>query len=74
MIINNSKLYIFLFFINLGYSQTTVSASVDANRISRNETIGLKIIATNANGTPSVNVSPILKYFKIFPIYEIKLK
>ena len=65
MIINNSKLYIFLFFINLGYSQTTVSASVDANRISRNETIGLKIIATNANGTPSVNVSPILKDFKI---------
>ena len=56
---------IFILFVNLVLSQTMVSASVDANRISRNETIGLKIVATNADGTPSVDISPILKDFKI---------
>ncbi len=54
-----------LLLFNLTYSQTIVTASVDANRISQNETLGLKIVATNADGTPSVDISPILKYFKI---------
>ena len=55
---------LFLLF-NFTYTQTIVTASVDANRISQNETIGLKIVATNADGTPSVDISPILKDFKI---------
>ena len=37
---------LFLLF-NFTYTQTIVTASVDANRISQNETIGLKIVATN---------------------------
>ena len=54
-----------LLLINFTYSQTIVTASVDVNRISQNETLGLKIVATNADGTPSVDISPILKDFKI---------
>ena len=54
-----------LLLFNFTYSQTIVTASVDANRISQNETLGLKIVATNADGTPSVDISPILKDFKI---------
>ncbi len=51
--------------IGVLWSQITVTASVDVNRISRNETLGFKIIAVNADGTPNVNISPILKDFKI---------
>ena len=46
-------------------AQPTVSASVDINRISQNETIGFKIFATNVDGTPNVDISPINKNFKI---------
>ena len=47
------------------WSQITVVASVDVNGISINETLGFKIIAVNANGTPNVDISPILNDFKI---------
>jgi len=54
-------------FILIGvlWSQATVTASVDVNRISKNETLGFKIVAVNADGTPNVDISPILKDFKI---------
>ena len=45
--------------------QIQVTASVDVNRISKNETLGLKIVAVNADGTPNVDISPILNEFKI---------
>ena len=57
-----------IFFIalnNFVVGQVTVTASVDANNISRSETIGFKIVAINADGTPNVDISPILKEFKI---------
>jgi hypothetical protein len=47
------------------WSQVTVTASVDVNRISKNETLGFKIVAVNADAIPNVNISPILKHFKI---------
>tara|TARA_Y100001960_G_scaffold162410_1_gene170779 strand:+ start:187 stop:585 length:399 start_codon:yes stop_codon:yes gene_type:complete len=46
-------------------AQPTVLASVDVNRISQNETVGFKIVATNVDGTPNVDISPINKNFKI---------
>ncbi len=42
-----------------------MTASVDVNRISKNETLGFKIVAVNADAIPNVNISPILKHFKI---------
>ena len=54
-----------VFMINISWSQVTVTASVDVNRISQNETVGFKIVAVNADGTPNVDISPILKNFKI---------
>lgn len=47
------------------WGQISVTASVDVNRISKNETLGFKIVAINADATPNVNISPILKDFKI---------
>ena len=47
------------------YAQPTVLASVDVNRISQSETIGFKILASNVDGTPNVDISPINKNFKI---------
>lgn len=54
-------------FLLIGFlwSQVTVTASVDVNRISKNETLGFKIVAVNADAIPNVNISPILKDFKI---------
>ena len=54
-----------IIFINIVIAQVSVTASVDVNRISKNETIGFKIVAVNADGTPNVDISPILKDFKI---------
>ena len=47
------------------FAQPTVLASVDVNRISQSETIGFKILASNVDGTPNVDISPINKNFKI---------
>ena len=47
------------------FGQIRVTASVDVNRISKNETLGFKIVAVNADGTPNVDISPILNEFKI---------
>ena len=61
-------IYRMIFFITLNnfiVGQVTVTASVDANNISRSETVGFKIVAINADGTPNVDISPILKEFKI---------
>ncbi len=61
-------IYRMIFFIALNnfiLGQVTVTASVDANNISRSETVGFKIVAINADGTPNVDISPILKEFKI---------
>ena len=46
-------------------AQTNVLASVDVNRISQSETIGFKIVATNVDGTPNVDISPLNNIFKI---------
>lgn len=46
-------------------AQVRVQAMVDANNIALNETIGFKIEAINADGSPSVNISPILNDFTI---------
>lgn len=54
-----------LLLIGFLWSQVTVTASVDVNRISKNETLGFKIVAVNADAIPNVNISPILKHFKI---------
>ena len=54
-----------LLLIGFLWSQVTVTASVDVNRISKNETLGFKIVAVNADAIPNVNISPILKDFKI---------
>ena len=63
------KLTIFLFISSISskilVAQPTVLASVDVNRISQSETVGLKIVATNVDGTPYVDISPINKNFKI---------
>ena len=39
-------------------AQVTVSASVGQNTISKSETFSSKIVALNADDTPSVDVSP----------------
>ena len=50
---------------NILVAQTNVLASVDVNRISQSETIGFKIVATNVDGTPNVDISPLNNIFKI---------
>jgi len=54
-----------LIFSSILFAQPTVSATVDINRISQSETIGFKILATNVDATPNVDISPIKKNFKI---------
>ena len=51
--------------IKILVAQTNVLASVDVNRISQSETIGFKIVATNVDGTPNVDISPLNNIFKI---------
>ena len=46
-------------------AQVSVSASVDANNISKSETFGFKIIATNADESPSVDISPLSTNFRV---------
>ncbi|MBC8345894.1 MAG: protein BatD [Candidatus Marinimicrobia bacterium] len=55
----------FIWLIGVLWSQVSVTASVDVDRISKNETLGFKIVAVNADATPNVNISPILQHFKI---------
>ena len=43
----------------------TVKASIDVSTISKNETLNLKIIATNSKGTPKIDISPLSYDFKI---------
>ena len=54
--------WIFLSTLQVGFifSQIQVTASIDVNHISKNETLGFKIVAVNADGTPNVDISPIL--------------
>ena len=47
------------------YGQVSVSASVDANTLSKSETFGFKITAINADESPSVNISPLATLFKV---------
>ncbi len=54
--------FIFITWMN---GQVTVSASVDVNHIQLNETVGYKITVMNADGTPSVDISPVLKNFNL---------
>ena len=61
----NKSIFLLLLFFSFSLSQTIVNASVDANRISQNETLGFKIVVTNADATPTVDISPILKAFNI---------
>ena len=58
-------LFLSLMLNNILFAQPTVLASVDVNRISQSETIGFKILASNVDGTPNVDISPINKNFKI---------
>lgn len=61
-----SKKLIFIFIIfNWLFAQVSVNASVDVNRIAQSETLGFKIVANNVDGTPSVDISPVQKDFKI---------
>ena len=46
-------------------AQVTVTASVGQNTISKSETFSLKIVALNADDTPSVDVSPLSSNFKV---------
>ena len=56
---------IFLLSVSYVNAQTSVTASVDINRISQSETVGFKILTVNVDGTPSVDMSPIQKHFSI---------
>ena len=56
---------IFLLSVSYANAQTSVTASVDINRISQSETVGFKILTVNVDGTPSVDMSPIQKHFSI---------
>lgn len=47
------------------FSQISVSASVDVNKISKSETFGFKITALNVDESPSVDISPLLSLFKV---------
>ena len=59
------RVSLILLFVGFLWGQVSVTASVDVNRISQSETVGFKIVATNADGTPNVDISPLLKDFKI---------
>ena len=47
------------------FSQISVSASVDVNKISKSETFGFKITALNVDESPSVDISPLSSLFKV---------
>ena len=47
------------------YGQVSVSASVDANTLSKSETFGFKITAINVDESPSVDISPLATLFKV---------
>ncbi len=67
-ILNQRKRYHFLaalLWVGVLWGQVSITASVDVNRIAKNETLGYKIVAINADATPNVNISPILKHFRI---------
>ena len=53
------KNLILLLSVSFANAQTSVTASVDINRISQSETVGFKILTVNVDGTPSVDMSPI---------------
>ena len=55
----------FFYLLSTGFSQVTVNASIDVSTISKNETLNLKIIASNSKGTPKIDISPLLNDFKI---------
>ena len=55
----------FFYLLGIGSSQVTVNASIDVSTISKNETLNLKIIASNSKGTPKIDISPLLNDFKI---------
>ena len=59
------KNLILLLSVSFANAQTSVTASVDINRISQSETVGFKILTVNVDGTPSVDMSPIQKHFSI---------
>ena len=46
-------------------AQVSVTASVDANNISKSETFSFKIVALNVDESPSVDISPFTKNFKV---------
>lgn len=58
-------LLLFTFFAVRVNAQVRIRVTVDATIITLNETIGFKIEAINAEGAPSVNITPILKDFTI---------
>ena len=47
------------------YGQVSVTASVSHNTVSKSETFSFKIVALNANESPSVDVSPLGSNFKV---------
>ena len=47
------------------YGQVSVTASVSQNTVSKSETFSFKIVALNANESPSVDVSPLGSNFKV---------
>ena len=52
-------------FSSLLFGQISVSASVDANKLSKSETFGFKITALNVDESPSVDIGPLSTAFKV---------
>ena len=52
-------------FSSLLFGQISVSASVDANKLSKSETFGFKITALNVDESPSVDIGPLSAAFKV---------
>ena len=66
MIFQSIKIFIYLIASGIYLNaQVSVTASVDANNISKSETFSFKIVALNADESPSVDISPFTNNFKV---------
>ena len=63
-----NQVYKFIFLATIGLSRigaVSVSASVDAGTINLSDVFTLKVEAKDADNTPTVDISPLLKNFTI---------
>ena len=63
-----------LLLVNYINGQTSVTASVDINRISQSETIGFKILTVNVDGTPNVDISPIVVFLLLWFVQNLLIE